>query len=61
MIEGQEAVVFLAAAAAKGSPIGYASKSLVAKSGPVSGFVRHTYTSVCPGWVGTAAVFSSRY
>jgi hypothetical protein len=61
MIEGKEAVVFLAATAAVGSPISYAGKSLIAKVGPVSGFIRHTYTSVCPGWVGIACVFSSRY
>jgi hypothetical protein len=30
VIEGEEAVVFLAAAAADGSPVGYASKSLIA-------------------------------
>jgi hypothetical protein len=61
MIEGKEAVVLLAATAADRATICYASKSLIAEVGPVSGFISHTYISVWPGCVGTGTVFSSRY
>jgi hypothetical protein len=61
MIEGKEAMVLFAATATDGTTICYASKSLIAEVGPVSGFISHTYISVWPVCVGTGTVFSSRY